>query len=555
MSNFKGKRLSLLSLLSLLLSMLLLLAACANGSSNPTTSTPSSTVRSTASKLAAKQVLTFPDVGIADSAPLDPATVTDPSTSLIVSMVYSGLVRDDANLNVVPDQATWDVSPDNTVYTFHLKPGIAFSDGTPVTAQTYVYSLTRALLPDIQSSMASLLEGNIVGANDVMRGKVKTLAGIKAIDSLTLRITLTHSTPYFLQMLTNPLFFPVNKVLIEQYGQLDWLNHVVGNGIGTGPFMVKEWDHSVKMVLVPNPYYYGAKTKLTEADVIFQYDPSAAFKSYGAGQYDFTWNISPSDQAGAKGLPGFTRITQLQTDAIFFNTQISPFDNATVRQAFAYATDKTTLSHTFFDDTVAPADTIIPLGMPGYVQPFSGIPYNKNQAKTLLQSVYPDVTTMPPIVFSYSNAQISPKEAQTLQQMWQDALGITITLRSVEPTAYNTETDNHQIQMGFTQWAADFADPYDCLALNLFSTADGNVGNWSNATFDQILLLADRISGGTRLSLYAQAEQIALEDVAWLPLDHEMQAAIIPAWVHGVSLNANGLYFGDWSDVYLLKHA
>lgn len=552
MSKGKDKR---PSFLFLLLSMLLFLAACANGSSDPTTTaTPSSPVKSTTPKVAARQVLTFPDVGIADSASLDPATVTDPNTSLIVSMVYSGLVRDDNNLNVVPDQATWDVSPDNTVYTFHLKSGIMFSDGTPVTASTYVYSFTRALLPTIQSSMASFLEGNIVGASDVMRGKAKTLAGVKAIDSLTLRITLTHSTPYFLQMLTNPLFFPVNKVLIDQYGQPDWLNHVIGNGIGTGPFMVKDWAHSVKMVLVPNPYYYGAKTKLTEADVVFQYDATVAFKSYSAGQYDFTWNIASSDQLSARGLPGFTRIPQLQTDAIFFNTQIPPFDNATVRQAFAYATDKAMLAHTFFNDTVTVADTIVPPGMPGYVQHFSGIPFDKSQAKTLLQSVYPDVTTMPPIVFSYSNSQISPKEAQTLQQMWQDALGVTVTLRSVEPTAYSTETDNHQIQMGFIQWSADFPDPYDALALNLLSTAEGNVGNWSNATFDQTILLADRVTGSTRLSLYAQAEQIALQDVAWLPLDHGTLAAVIPSWVHGVSLNANGLYFGDWSDVYLLQH-
>lgn len=552
MSNSKGKR---LSLLSLLLSMLLFLAACANGGSEPTAATPLSTVKNTGPKLATKQVLTFPDVGLADSAPLDPATVMDPGTSLLVSMVYSGLVRDDASLNVVPDQATWDVSPDNTVYTFHIKAGILFSDGTPVTASTYVYSLTRALLPAIQSSTASLLEGAIVGASDVMRGKTKTLAGVKAVDSQTLRITLTHSAPYFLQMLTSPLYFPVNKQVIEQYSSSDWLNHIVGNGIGTGPFMVKEWAHSVKMVLVPNPYYYGAKTKLTEADVIFQYDPSVAFKSYSAGQYDFTWNIAPVDQIGAKGLPGFTRITQLETDSLFFNTQIPPFDNATVRQAFAYATDKATLAHVFFSDTVVSADTIVPPGMPGYVQPFSGVPYDKMQAKNLLHSVYPDATTIPPIVFSYANSQISQKEAQMLQQMWQDTFGVTVTLRAVEPTAYNTESNNHQIQMGFTQWAADFADPYDALALNLLSKADGNVGNWSNATFDRTLLLADRVSGSIRLSLYAQAEQIALQDVGWLPLDHEMLAAIIPSWLHGVTLNADGLYFGDWSDVYLLRHA
>ncbi len=557
MSNFRVKsgRKSI-SLAILFLCILLFLSACANGASNP----PTPTVRNTSTKnsgpkLATKQVLTFPNAGIADSAALDPAVSSDPNTSIILNMLYSGLVKDDINLNVVPDQATWDVSPDNTIYTFHLKPNIFFSDGTPVTAQTYVYTLTRSLLPEVQSSSASFFEGIIVGANNIIRGKTKILSGVKALDTLTLQITLQHSAPYFLQMLTNPLFFPLNKQVIAQFGQSDWPNHVIGNGVGTGPFMLTEWDHSVKMVLVPNPYYYGAKTKLTSVNMAFEYDPSIAFKTYTAGQYDFTWNITPADQTSARGLPGFTHSTQLQTDALFFNPNMPPFDNAIVRQAFAYATDKATLAHTIFNDAVVPADSIIPSEMPGYTQKYSGIPYDKNQAMTLFQSVYPDLTTVPPITFSYANSQVSQKEAVTLQKMWQDALGITVTLRSVEPTAYNTETSNRQIQFGFTQWTADFPDPYDCLALNLLSTASGNIGSWSNPSLDQLLALADKVSGSQRLSLYAQAEQIVIADVGWLPLDHETMAAIIPSWVHGVSVNANGLYFGDWSEVYLLQHA
>ena len=85
--------------------------------------------------------------------------------------------------------------------------------------------------------------------------------------------------------------------------------------------MMKEWDHSVKMVLVPNPYYYGAKTKLTSVNMFFEYDPSIAFKTYSAGQYDFTWNITPADQVSAKGLPGFTRSTQLRNRCAFLQSE------------------------------------------------------------------------------------------------------------------------------------------------------------------------------------------------------------------------------------------
>ena len=201
----------------LLLSVLLALLAACGGS----TTTPPTTGNETPA-LSSQQVLRFPNVGISDSASLDPALGPDANTGQIVSMIYSGLVKSDINLNVIPDQATWDVSPDNKVFTFHLKPNITFSDGTPVTAQTYVYTLTRALLPEVKSGIASFFEGAVVGADAVSSGKTKILTGVKALDDTTLQITLTHPTPYFLEVLTNSLYFPLNKSIIDQYGQGDW---------------------------------------------------------------------------------------------------------------------------------------------------------------------------------------------------------------------------------------------------------------------------------------------------------------------------------------------
>src|SRR5712692_9811929 len=252
---------------------MVVLAACGGGGGTTTTPTANGTPA-----LASQQVLRFPNVGIADSASLDPAVGPDANTAQIVSMIYSGLVKSDSNLNVVPDQATWKVSPDNKVYTFHLQPGITFSDGTPVTAQTYVYTLTRALLPEVKSSIASFFEQAIVGSDAVSSGKTKVLSGVKALDDQTLQITLTQPTPYFLEVLTNALYFPLNKNIIDKYGQADWINHAVGNAIGTGPFMVEEWRHNEKMVLVPNPHYYGPHTKLTEVDMLFVNDLNTALQ-------------------------------------------------------------------------------------------------------------------------------------------------------------------------------------------------------------------------------------------------------------------------------------
>ncbi len=528
--------------------LLLILAAC--GGSASTTPTTSGT-----HPLASSQVLVFPNVGTQDIGVLDPAQGPDANSGIAVGMIYSGLVKFDQNLEVVPDQASsWTISPDNKTYTFKLKPGIMFSDGTPVTAQTYVYTLTRQILPQVQGGFAQGFFGIIDGANDVINGKTTVLRGVRALDDSTLQITLTQPAAYFLDLMATSFCFPLNEKVIARYGQKDWVNHAAGNGIGTGPFMVKEWDHNVKMVLVPNPHWYGAKTKLTEVDMLFVSDPSTAFKSFQAGQYNFDWNITVQDLAIAKNMPGFIRESQLQTDLLFFNNKMAPFDKPAVRQAFAYATDKATLVNAIFKGAAVAAPTIIPPGMPGYQAGYQGLPYDKNKALAALESAYPDVSKVPPITFTYPSSQISSLEAQALQQMWQTALGIRVNLLSVELNAYNTETTNRQVQFGFTQWTADFPDPYDWLALNLLSNAAGNDGSWSNAQFDQAVMQAEQATGNARIQLYNQAEQIAITDVGWLPLDHQALSAVIPSWVRGVTLNNTGLYFGDWSGVYLLQH-
>src|SRR5437667_1076703 len=153
----------LLIVFSLLGTLLLLLSACS--SSNPTASTTN----------AKKMIL--PNVGTNDIGTLDPAAGPDANSALAVNMVYSGLVRADQYLKVIPDQATWQISTDNKVYTFQINPAVSFSDGTPVTAQSYIYTWTRALLPEVASPNAASLEAPIAGASAVSSGKATSIKG------------------------------------------------------------------------------------------------------------------------------------------------------------------------------------------------------------------------------------------------------------------------------------------------------------------------------------------------------------------------------------------
>ncbi len=503
--------------------------------------------------LASQQVLTFPNVGITDLSTLDPAMDPDQNALLVMHMLFSGLLKTDKNSQAVADQATWQISPDGKIYTFTLKPGITFADGTPVTAQAYVASWTRALLPVLASPLALYLERPIVGALAVSSGRAQTLSGVKALDDRTLQVTLTQPTPYFLAALTNPLFFPLNPQLLAQYGPQDWVQHAVGSGIGTGPFMIKSWQHDVAMTFVPNPHYYGNKTRLSAVEMPFVDDPTVAFTAARAGQYAFVWGLDPSDLPAAAGAD-FEQVPLLQTDALFFDTTQPPFNNVAVRQALAYAINKPELLHAVFNDAMTPASTLLPPGMPGYQSAYAGIAFNADRARNLLRAAYPDTTLMPTLTFSYPVSLVPSAEAATLQRMWQSALDIKVMLRPVEEDAYNQEMQNHLISFGFISWSALFADPYACLGSSFAHSPDQQVLSWNNASFARLIAQAEATTGAARLALYDQAEQLAISQVVWLPLDHQNFTAIIPSWVYGVTLNAEGLYFGDWSDVYLLRH-
>ncbi|GCF11409.1 peptide ABC transporter substrate-binding protein [Dictyobacter arantiisoli] len=536
-------------LLILLVALVVLLTACGSTGSGSTSSSDSNS----STTLADKQVLRYPNVGTADIGKLDPASGPDANSNEAISMIFSGLVRADSNLHAVPDQASsWDISKDNKVYTFHLKSGIKFSDGTPVTAQTYVYSWTRVLLPAVKSPIAPVLEEAIMGANDVLSGKTTTLSGVKALDDHTFQVTLVRPTAYFLQLLTVSLFYPVNQSFVEKYGQTDWVNHVVGNGAGTGPFMVKSWQRNVSMTLVPNPNYYGARTKLKEVDMTFVRDVSTGFRAYQAGQYDFVDNISAIDQLQAQSMPGFTRKPILESDLLFFDNKTAPFNNTAVRQAFAAAIDKQALVKAVYHNSVTPASTIIPPDSYG-AQDYAGIPYDPAKAKELLKTAYPDSSKIPTITFSYPSTQVPSTLPEVLQQMWKNTLGINVKLNGMELTSYNAATTKRNIQFGFTQWGVYFPDPYEWLDLSLLSTSPNNNGSWSNAAFDQTVAQAEQTSGEQRIALYNKAEQIAIDNVGWLPLDHQSQAAVVSNKVHGLKLGSGGFYFGDWSDIYLTK--
>jgi ABC-type transport system substrate-binding protein len=197
----------------------------------PATALPAPT--SANASQAPADILRWSIEGLSDLTSLDPARPGDAPNNAVITLIYAGLVRLDDKLQVVPDGASdWKVTGDGKVYTFTIREGLKFGDGTPVTAGDFVYSINRALAPETAAFGAAGHFGHIIGASDVIEGKTKQLSGVKALDDKTLEITLDSPIAYFLALLTYPDTFVVPRKLVESGDK--WQEQAYG----TGPYMI-----------------------------------------------------------------------------------------------------------------------------------------------------------------------------------------------------------------------------------------------------------------------------------------------------------------------------
>lgn len=537
------------SLMLVISALVLLLSACTKSGTLIGNGTP-----------AATQVLTIPLIGITNAPSFDPTVELDANGQILMKMLYSGLVHTDKNLQVIPDQATWDSSSNQKTYTFHLKSGITFADGTAVTAQTYVDSWTYAFRSTNVSPQIAAEAYNIVGARALHTGQSNVLSGVRALDTHTLQVILLQPAPYFLAQLANPLFFPINQKLVTAFSGQTWPVSVVQQGVGTGPFIVKDFVPDINMSLVPNPHYYGNKLTLTQVNVNFENDARVAYTANRNSNYDLVWNLVQDDQLAANQLKGFTSVEQLQTDALFFNTTQAPFKSVAVRQAFAAVINKQTYAQTTMGNTVLAAGSMWPSGLSCYPYnkvsdpPSSVTAYNTAQARTLLKSAYPDQSSIPSVTFSYPTSQMTTTMATALKSMWQALPGIKINLQPLDMESYQQELQKHTLQFGLVNWQATFADPY-AFAEPFLASSSNNVAQWHSSDYDRLIAQANATTGTARQSLYSQAAQLLLKQAPVVPLDHRCMAGLIPNWIEGVVINAQGLYFGDWSGVKILSHS
>ena len=191
-----------------------------------------------------------------DPSTLDPAMARETGSVGYIMQIFSGLVAFDENMNLVPDIAeSWETDNSNTVYTFHLREGVTFHDGRPVTADDFKYSWERACDPATGSETAGTYLNDIVGAAEMLAGNAQEMAGVEVLDDHTLRVTIDQPRAYFLSKLAQPVAFVVDQENVDTGGE--WWREPNG----TGPFKLNGWESGKLLLLERNGLYYRAKRR------------------------------------------------------------------------------------------------------------------------------------------------------------------------------------------------------------------------------------------------------------------------------------------------------
>lgn len=568
-------RARLLSTISTIIVLVTVLAACGQPAAQQPTSAPNAqptaevaattaavpTTAASATGAAPADTLRWPVEGLSDLTSLDPAKPGDAPNNTVITLIFSGLVRLDANLEVQPDGASgWKVSDDGKVYTFTIRDGLKFGDGSAVTANDFVYSINRALSPEVGAFAASSHFGHIVGAQDVVDGKAKTASGVKAIDDKTLEVTLDAPIAYFLALLTYADTFVVPQKLVESGA--NWQE----SAYGTGPYKVKEWKRGQSILLEANPNYWQGQPGIPKILMPFTKDSETAYQLYQTGELDIEGSgqnpVPAAHIPDVQGQPDFKSAAQLTTRYIGFNVEKPPFNNVDVRRSFALAVDKPTLANQVLAGGVVAADRILPTGLVGTQLPIKPLAYDPAAAKdALTKAGFTDAQGLPEITLAYGQEGDNETVVQALQSMWEQNLGVKVKLQSFElatfsknlDTTYYTPTEG--LQFYYSVWGADYPDPQNFLSLLLHTGNPNNNGHFSDAQFDQLVEEADTLGDRTqierRLQLYNQAEQIAIDKVAWIPLFYPKLNILVRPRVEGIVLTPQGLIVPDWSKLKL----
>jgi oligopeptide transport system substrate-binding protein len=482
----------------------------------------------------ATQTLRLGNAG--EPADLDPQVVMASNDVNIDYALFEPLTWIDAKtVQPVPAAAaSWDVSPDGLVYTFHLRPNGRWSDGRPVTAGDFVWSFRRILTPAFAASYSYML-WPIKNAQAYNAGTITDFSqvGVKAVDPLTLRVTLEKPTPYLPSLAAHQTWMAVPRQVIEKFGPYDrrgtgWTRP--GNLVGNGPFLLKEWTPNARIVVEKNPRYWdAAHVRLHRIIFVPIENSDAEENAFRAGQLDVTYSLPVAKIATyRREHPDELRIeTRLATYYLFINVTRPPLNNPTLRRALALAVDRTKIARDVLAGSRLPAHALTPADCAGYT-PRAAVPDDFAAARRLLaQAGYPGGRGLPTFEVQSYNTDASVRVLEAIQAMWARELGVHITIAPIEERTLFANQRSRNYTIAFSAWLADYADPSTFLDT-MVTGCGNNWAGWSDPAYDRLIDAAESTADNARrYELFQQAEAILLQQAPLIPLFNGEQTYLV----------------------------
>jgi oligopeptide transport system substrate-binding protein len=485
---------------------------------------------------------------------LDPSQQATEIEYVIQSALFEGLtnIANDGE-TILPGVAeSWDISPDGKTYTFHLRQGSRWSDGSPLTADDFVFAFRRAFTPDLLCQ-TNVVGFPIVGAQEMMMGQ-KVPLGVDALDANTLQIRLKFPAPYFLYVVAGAPFVPVPRAVVEKFGDpyqpgSKW--SLPGNMVSNGVFTLAAWRPDQEIVATRNPYYWdAARVRLKEVHFYPTDDIDSEERSFRTGDLHVTYGLPPSKIAAYEDLhdPQLRITPQLSTEYVSINTKKPPFDDARVRRAFALAIDRDRIVPLVNKGKFSPAHAMTRPGTAGY-NPAPVADYDPDEARHLLaEAGFPGGRGFPVRTLSVSTGS-GTIMAEALQENWRKVLGVSVEIATEEQKTFYGDLQTGNYDFAYAAYFYGIQAPETILMLAL-PDCPGNATGWNNPAFVQAYNEANHSTApGTRRALYDRMERMIQDGAALIPISYSNQTHLVSHMVKGWKENA--LYAIDWREIWL----
>jgi peptide/nickel transport system substrate-binding protein len=479
----------------------------------------------------------------ADPTGLDPEAVLNNSSGFVMATIYDGLVNYKlGTVEVGPGLAeSWEVSDDGMTYTFHLRKGVTFHDGTPFNAQSFVKSLDRLKKTDPNSIYNT---GPVESYIDFTYGAVESY---KAVDDNTVAFRLKHAFAPFLTSLAMVWNGVVSPEAAIKSGK-DFRN----NPVGTGPFVFKEWRHNDQIILEANKNYWGGAPKLDRLIFKINPDAQASLLALRQGDVHILADVNSQLVPAIKANSDLVLMTQpgLAISGMGMPFDTPPFTDKRVRQALNYAIDKDAINKSLFQGLAVPMTSPLPEAQWSFDPSLKGYPYDPAKAKSLLAEAGLG-SGFKAELLTYNSARgynSAGPELAVAVQGYLAKVGVDVSVTKSEMGSYLSQIRSGKYPGLFmVGWTGDNGDP-DNFLYELFSSDNipvGDTSRYKNPEVDAALRQAQQEPNhDKRVALYQQAQKTIMEDAPWVFINSLEQVRAASKRVQGYVLNPTQMFFG-----------